>query len=231
MAVSFTTIMARAVKRKGGAAKLTALLPAPKTGKAMKSIPDDRWLAEMTRAIFQAGFNWKVVDAMWPGFEAAFEGFQPRRWRMMSDDDLDRLIGDTRVVRYGAKLRSVQRNAEFLTLIASEHGSAGSFFASWPRQDFVGLLDTLKRRGDRLGGQTAQYFLRTMGVDGFILSRDGVAALIDAGVVDKPPTSRRDLAAVQAAYNAWMDESGLPLMQISRILSFSVGPNSPPDQY
>jgi hypothetical protein len=28
-----------------------------------------------------------------------------------------------------------------------------------------------------------------------------------------------------------MDESGLPLMQISRILSFSVGPNSPPDQY
>ena len=34
-------------------------------------------------------------------------------------------------------------------------------------------------RGARLGGMTAQYFLRFMGKDGFVFSRDGVAALIE----------------------------------------------------
>ena len=29
----------------------------------------------MTRAIFQSGFSWKVIEAKWPGFEEAFDGF------------------------------------------------------------------------------------------------------------------------------------------------------------
>jgi 3-methyladenine DNA glycosylase Tag len=62
-----------------------------------------------------------------------------------------------------------------------------------------------------------------MGKDSFILSRDVVAALIREGVVDRPPSSKRDLAAVQDAFNRWMDESGRGLTQISRTLAMSVG--------
>lgn len=39
--------------------------------------PDDRILAGMTRRIFYAGFSSKVIDGRWPGFEAAFDGFDP----------------------------------------------------------------------------------------------------------------------------------------------------------
>ena len=62
-----------------------------------------------------------------------------------------------------------------------------------------------------------------MGRDSFILSRDVGAALVREGVVDKPPSSKRDMAAVQAAFNAWMAESGRGLTQISRTLAMSVG--------
>ena len=226
MTTSFKKIKARAVQRKGGEAALNSILMHPKQKDAIKKIPDDRWLSEMTRCIFQAGFNWKVVDSMWDGFEAAFEGFDPHRWRMMSDDDLDRLVNDKRIVRYGAKIKSVQENAQFVLELAEEHGSAGAFFANWPSTEFVDLLELLKKRGTRLGGQTAQYFLRNMGVDGFILSKDGVAALIDAGIVDKSPTSKSAMRAVQAAYNDWMEESGLTLTEISRVLSNSIGGNN-----
>jgi hypothetical protein len=41
-------------------------------------------------------------------------------------------------------------------------------------------------------------------------------------VVDKPPTSKKALAAVQAAFNAWAEESGRDLSQISRVLAMSV---------
>jgi 3-methyladenine DNA glycosylase Tag len=225
MVATFKSIRRKAEQRKGGAAAVAKLLPKPRTLAEIAAIPDDRWLAGMTRAIFNAGFNWKVVDAMWPGFEQAFQGFKPRRWRMMSDDDLDRLVADRRIVRHGAKIRSVQRNAAMLVDLARDHGSAGAFFAGWPSSDFVGLLEFLKKTGDRLGGQTGQYFLRAMGVDGFVLSRDGAQALVEAGVVDKPPAGKRDMARVQEAYNAWVAETGLPLTHISRILALSTGAN------
>ncbi|MBK0398358.1 DNA-3-methyladenine glycosylase I [Limibaculum sp. M0105] len=226
MTVPFAAIHARAAERKGGDEALARLLPQPRPATEIRETPDDRWLAQATRCVFQMGFNWKVVDSMWPGFEAAFEGFDPARWEVMTPEDFERLIADRRIVRHAAKIRSVERNAAFFRELADEHGSVGSFIAAWPASDFAGLLETLKRRGDRLGGLTGQYFLRAMGVDGFVLSRDGVAALIDAGIIDKAPTSKSAMAAVQKAYNAWSQESGLPLMAISRILGLSIGANS-----
>jgi 3-methyladenine DNA glycosylase Tag len=80
----------------------------------------------------------------------------------------------------------------------------------------------MKKRGARLGGATGQYFLRFMGVDSFILSRDVTARLIAEGVIDKSPTSKRAMTAVQAAFNQWQEQSGRSLTEISRILAMSV---------
>jgi len=66
--------------------------------------------------------------------------------------------------------------------IADEHGGFGQFLSQWPRDDEIGLLDFLSRNGTRLGGMTGQYFLRHIGWDAFILSRDVIACLRDAGV-------------------------------------------------
>ncbi len=84
-------------------------------------------------------------------------------------------------------------------------------------------MDYLKKHASRLGGSTVQYFLRFEGWDAFILSQDLVKALIREGVVVKAPTSKKDLAAVQAAFNKWREQSGRPAREISRILALSVG--------
>ena len=49
-----------------------------------------------------------------------------------------------------------------------------------------------------------------------------VAALKAQGVIDKAPTSLKDLAAVQAAFNQWQAESGRPLCQLSVMLAHTV---------
>ena len=222
MTASFAALFERAAARKGGTEALEAMLGAPATADELAAKPDDRWLAEMTRRVFQAGFNWKVVDGKWDGFEAAFDGFDVRRCAMMTDDDLDRLVSDKRIVRNGAKIRSVRKNAAFLLDLAEEYGSAARCFADWPSTDFAGLMDLLKKRGSRLGGMAGALSMRFMGKDSFVLSGDVVKALIREGVVTKEPSSKRDMAAVQAAFNAWMAESGRPLTQISRVLAFTV---------
>ena len=219
---SFDEIYQIAAARKGGAEALEAMLSAPVPAAEVAAIPDDRWLAAMTRAVFQAGFNWKVVESMWPGFEAAFDGFDTGRCAMLTDEDFERLVSDTRIIRNGAKIRSVQQNAVFLRSLAAEHGSASKAIANWPSTDFIGLLELFKTRGSRLGGTSGQYCLRFQGKDSFILSQSVVDRLIAEGVVDKPPTSKKALADVQAAFNTWMQQSGRSLTEISRVLAMSL---------
>lgn len=219
---SFKTIYARAAKRHGGETALEATLWKPKSAAALKKIPDDRWLAEMTKSVFQAGFVWKVIEAKWPGFEEAFDHFDPHRVAFYSGEDLGRLASDARIVRNGAKIKATVENARLVVELAKEHGSAGAFFAASKPEDYVELLEVLKKRGARLSGFSAQYFLRHQGVDSFILSPSVTAALIKAKVIDKPPTSRKALVAVQGAFNQWRKESGRSLTEISRTLAMSI---------
>jgi 3-methyladenine DNA glycosylase Tag len=218
----FADLYDLAASRKGGEAVFEQTLPVVKPAAELAAIADDRWLAGMTKKVFQAGFNWSVIEKKWDAFEKAFEGFDPARWTMMSDEDLDRLLKDASIVRHAKKILSVRGNAIFLRDLAAEHGSAASFFAQWPESDFVGLLDLLKRRASRLGGTTAQYFLRSMGKDSFVLGRDVVVALVREGVVTKAPSSKRDMQTVQEAFNRWREQSGRPLAHISKVLACTV---------
>lgn len=216
-------IFAISAERKGSEAAVFEGFEPAKSGAELSAVPDDRWLAAMSRAIFNAGFNWKVVDAMWPGFEVAFKGFDPAACSMMDDVWFDALITDTSIVRHGPKIHAVQENAVFIRTQSDVHGSFGACIARWAADDFTGLLAQLKSDGTRLGGTTGQYFLRFMGVDGFILSRDVVARLIAEGVIDKPPTSKAAMKSVQQAFSSWRAESGRSLKEISRILATSTG--------
>ena len=123
----------------------------------------------------------------------------------------------------GIKIRSVQENAVFVTEVAAEAGSFGKKIADWPAEDYAGLLAWLKKNGSRLGGTSAQYFLRFMGKDSYILSRDVVARLVAEGVIDGAPNSQRAMRSVQSAFNEWAAESGRNLTTISRVLAQSIG--------
>jgi len=223
----FKTIRARAAKRKGGDAALMALLPKVANPKSVARLADDRALAEMAKRIFSAGFVWSVIEKKWPGFEAAFLGFEPGRLLHQPDEFWEGLAGDTRIVRNPQKITAVHANAQFIADIAREHGSFGKFLAQWPADDQVGLLELLAKRGARLGGRTGQYFLRFVGKDGFVLSGDVVACLRDAGLdIAESPTSKKDLRKIQDQFNAWAEETGLPLTHLSRICAMSIGDNT-----
>ena len=73
-----------------------------------------------------------------------------------------------------------------------------------------------------MGGNSGPYFLRMVGKDTFILTEDVVVALKAQAIVDRKPSSQKDLRAVQQAFNRWREQSGRPLCQISRLLSMTV---------
>jgi 3-methyladenine DNA glycosylase Tag len=219
---SFDAIYRQAARRKGGEAALEQLLPKAKNAAALRRLRDDRVLAEMTRCVVRAGFVWQIIENKWAGFEAAFGGFDVAGAARLSDEDLERLAVDERIVRNATKIVSVRDNARYVLEVRDSHGSFGRYLAGWPEDDVVGLWTELRKRGSRLGGQTGRYFLRFIGKDTPVLSPDVVRALIGLGVLDREPTSARALAAVQDTFNHWRGESGRTLGEISRVLACSV---------
>lgn len=220
--MSFDHILQRAIARKGGFDELASQLPHPVTSLALSQLTDDRYLAEMTKRIFQAGFVWRVVENKWPGFEEAFQGFDPLRFAALPEDALRPLASDTRIIRNWQKIRTVKVNAEMVVALAEQHGSFARFVADWPATEIVDLWQLFKKRGARLGGMTGPMFLRHLGKDTFILTQDVVAALVREGVVRKTPTSMKDLKAVQSAFNQWHRDTEYPMCQLSKILACSV---------
>ncbi len=213
-----------AVEHHGSAAAVEDKLPQSTSRKQLLATPDDRYLAEMAACIFRSGFVWRVIEQKWEGFEAVFNGFLPIWVASRSPEDIEDMARDKRIVRNLTKVKAVQDNALLVLDLQREHGSVGQFLADWPEEDIVGLWQYLKKHGSRLGGNSGQYFLRFVGKDTFILSRDVCQALLREGVIDKPAvSSQRDQRKVQDYFNSLREESGRGLAELSRLLALSIG--------
>jgi 3-methyladenine DNA glycosylase Tag len=103
---SFAAIL-DAARTRLGAVALEGRLPKPRSPAELKAVSDDRYLSQMSLRIFRAGLKHSLVDAKWPAFEEVFAGFEPRRVRAMSDEALEALLGDSRLIRHWGKLKSV----------------------------------------------------------------------------------------------------------------------------
>ena len=223
---NFETIFQRAANRHGGEdafrEKLASHYYGVNTEALTEPKSDDRWLSEFSKRIFQAGFNWTVVENKWGGFEKAFWNFDPGKCSGIDMDDMERLTSDKAIVRNPVKIKTVPKNADMILGMAAQAGSADAFIRDWPSSDYFGLLTYLQKQGSHLGANTASYALRFSGIPSIILSKDVTAALIHADIIDKPATSKSAKKSVQTAFDIWCDQSGENLSYVSRVLAHSI---------
>jgi 3-methyladenine DNA glycosylase Tag len=220
--VDFAVIFARARERNGSEAALLAGLPEAQTSAALRAVPDDRYLSLMALRIFRAGLKHSLVDAKWPAFEEVFANFSPPRVRAMSEEAIEALMKDQRLIRHFGKLRAVHANAAAFCAIAEESGSFGRYLADWPGARIVELWADLAKRCHQMGGNSGPMFLRMAGKDTFILSDSVVKALVHWQIFDHPPTGKGDRKKIQAVFNDWAGATGRPLSHLSKILAQSV---------
>src|SRR5579862_4535533 len=72
---------------------------------------DDEYFERMTRALFQAGLNWKMIENKWPNFQKAFSQFSIKKVAKYDDAKLEELMSDSGIVRNEGKIRSTIYNA------------------------------------------------------------------------------------------------------------------------
>lgn len=115
----------------------------------------------ITRAVFQSGISWEVIDKKWDGFRKAFAGFDPEQVSNFSPKDVDRLVQDTSIVRNRRKIEATVQNAETIVALDRHHGGFGTYLRS--HGGFEGTVADLKKRFKFLGETGCYYFLYVVG--------------------------------------------------------------------
>lgn len=149
-------------------------------------VTDDRRLFEkLVLEGFQAGLSWLTILNKRENFRRAFDHFDAERIARYQPHDVERLLGDTGIVRHRGKIESTINNAQRVLELREEFGSLAAYVwrheppaTSRPRRmtwaalkaitttpESVAMSKDLKRRGWSFVGPTTVYaFMQAMGL-------------------------------------------------------------------
>ena len=119
------------------------------------------YLEVMSKAVFQSGMSWKVVESKWPDIQEAFKKFDIDKVANMKTRDVDRLVKDRRVIRNRKKLEAIVGNAREIQELDTEHGTFRKYLRS--HGDFLPTVKALRKRFKFIGDMGAYYFLYVVG--------------------------------------------------------------------
>ncbi len=131
----------------------------------------------------QAGLSWSTILHKREGYRRAFAGFDPEAVARFGPDDIERLLGDSGIVRNRLKVESAISNAARVLEVQEAEGSLAAYLWSFvDGKPIVGkcrelgelpaetaesqaMSKDLKRRGFRFVGPTVCYaFMQSTGM-------------------------------------------------------------------
>ena len=148
-----------------------------------RPVLDDRKLFEkLCLEGFQAGLSWLTILRKRDNFRAAFSSFDIETVASFGESDVQRLLGDSGIVRHKGKISAAINNARRALDIIAECGSLAAYIWSWEPEtvpttpqsiddlhasttESTALAKDLKRRGWRFVGPTTVYaFMQSVGM-------------------------------------------------------------------
>ncbi|KAF0201641.1 MAG: DNA-3-methyladenine glycosylase [Bacteroidetes bacterium] len=147
-------------------------------------VHDDRKLFEfLVLDAFQAGLSWKTILHRREGFRKAFDNFDAARIALYGEEDYNRLLNDSAIIRNKAKIRGTIKNALAFLEVQKEFGTFDAYIwrftggktmvnhwtesqqipATSPESDAMSI--DMKKRGFAFCGSTICYaFMQAAGM-------------------------------------------------------------------
>lgn len=143
-----------------------------------KPVHDDHRLFEMLLLeSFQAGLSWETVLNKRAAFKQAFAGFDVGRVAKFNDEDCQRLLQNSGIIRHRLKIRAAVGNAQIFMAIQQEWGTFSNYLWHWTQGETVReigqtssqlsdeIAKDLKKHGMKFVGTTTIYaYLQAVGV-------------------------------------------------------------------
>ena len=123
---------------------------------------DSDYFDRMSKAIFTAGLNWKMIENKWPNFRKAFSGFSPESVARLSEKQVQALMRNPGIIRNEKKIRATVENARTILELGKAHGSMKEYIGSFGKKE-ERLQEELQERFRHMGPSSARTFLWMVG--------------------------------------------------------------------
>lgn len=138
---------------------------------------DNLWLEFITLEGAQAGLSWRTIVKKIEGYQQSFKNFEINKVATMSDEELDELLKDPKIIRNRLKVYSTRNNAMQMIKVQKEFGTFDNYIWAFVnhktiQNNFNSLEDLpattdisdamskdLKKRGFKFIGSTICYAL------------------------------------------------------------------------
>jgi len=119
------------------------------------------YLEVMSKAVFQSGMSWQVVNKKWDGIRDAFRDFDAEAVARLGEREIDALTQDTRVIRNRRKIEAIIENANRMLALEAEHGGFRNYLRS--HGGFEATVADLRKQFKFVGETGCYIFLYIVG--------------------------------------------------------------------
>lgn len=123
---------------------------------------DDEYFEALTLESFQSGLSWRTILHRREGFREAFAGFVVPVVVDFTEQDVETLLGNERIIRHRGKILAAIHNASVFQAIQQESGSFSTWLYGMPADPDV-IHRALKPRLKFFGPTTCVSFLEAVG--------------------------------------------------------------------
>lgn len=140
---------------------------------------DQRLYEKICLESFQSGLSWRTILAKREAFRAAFHQFDFNQVARFTENDVERLLQNTAIVRHRGKINATINNAKRAQELIRQEGSLAAYIWRYepdpnslaaPQSvttcpEAIALAKDLKKRGWKFVGPTTAYaFMQAMGL-------------------------------------------------------------------
>ena len=117
----------------------------------------------LSKAVFNAGFSYQVVNRKWEGTKEIFHEFDPKIVSNWNIDDISYALESPKIIRNSKKVKAIVSNAKVFLEILEVHGSFDNYLKSFREKSYEEKQKILSKQFKWLGPTGAHFFLWSVG--------------------------------------------------------------------
>ena len=119
----------------------------------------------LSKAVFNAGFSYQVVNRKWEGIKEIFHEFDPKIISKWTVDEVSNALESPKIIRNSRKVNAIVSNAKVFLEILEKHGSFKNYLDTFCEEPYEERQKILSKKFKWLGPTGAHFFLWSVGED------------------------------------------------------------------
>ncbi|MHA2364598.1 MAG: DNA-3-methyladenine glycosylase I [Candidatus Hodarchaeales archaeon] len=119
----------------------------------------------LTKAVFLAGFSWKVVHNKWANFKEVFCDFEPKEIATWEEPEIDQALHNPKIIRNFKKIKATVDNSKTFLSILDEYSTFSKYLESLRPLGYLKMSKALTKQFKWLGKTGAYFFLYSVEED------------------------------------------------------------------